>query len=81
MLLISNNNANGYPHSIFAGFTTMAATIAQDLDTALTVPAALHALAEVGLCLLAVTLLTNFAGRLIARRLSGGAGLPVGRGV
>ena len=81
VLLISNNNANGYPHSIFAGFTTMAATIAQDLDTALTVPAALHALAEVGLVLLAVTLITNFIGRLIAQRFGGGAGLPVGRGV
>jgi phosphate transport system permease protein len=81
VLLISNNNANGYPHSIFAGFTTMAASIAQNLDDALTVPAALHALAEVGLVLLAVTLLTNFAGRLIARRFSGGVGLPVGRGI
>jgi ABC-type phosphate transport system permease subunit len=59
----------------------MAATIAQDLDTALTVPAALHALAEVGLVLLAVTLITNFVGRLIAQRFGGGAGLPVGRGV
>ena len=79
-MLISNNNANGFPRSIFAGFTTMAASIAQNLDTALTVPAALHALAEVGLVLLAVTLLTNFTGRLIARRFSG-AGLPVGRGI
>jgi phosphate transport system permease protein len=81
VLLISNNNSNGYPHSIFAGFTTMAASIAQNLDNALTVPAALHALAEVGLVLLAVTLLTNFAGRMIARKLSAGVGLPVGRGV
>jgi phosphate transport system permease protein len=81
VLLISNNSANGYPKSIFAGFTTMAASIAQNLDNALTVPAALHALAEVGLVLLAVTLVTNFIGRMIARRLSSGAGLPVGRGV
>ncbi len=81
VLLISNNNANGYPHSIFAGFTTMAATIAQNLDNALTVPAALHALAEVGLLLLAVTVVTNFVGRLIAQRFSAGANLPVGRGV
>lgn len=81
VLLISNNNANGYPKSIFAGFTTMAASIAQNLDTALTVPSALHALALVGLVLLAVTLITNFIGRLIAQRFGGGAGLPVGRGV
>lgn len=81
VLLISNNSANGFPRSVFAGFSTMAAGIAQNLDNALTVPAALHALAEVGLVLLAVTLITNFIGRLIAQRFGGGAGLPVGRGV
>jgi phosphate transport system permease protein len=60
----------------------MAATIAAFLDSALTdsTHMALHALAEVGLVLLALTLITNFAGRLVARRFSD-AGLPVGRGV
>jgi ABC-type phosphate transport system permease subunit len=41
---------------------------------------AVHALAEVGLVLLVLTMLTNFGGRLLARRYSD-AGLPVGRGV
>jgi phosphate transport system permease protein len=82
VLVISGNALNIYPHSIFAPFSTMSATIAAFLDSALTdsTGMALHALAEVGLVLLALTLLTNFAGRLVARRFSD-AGLPVGRGV
>lgn len=82
VLIISGNAVNTYPHSIFDGFTTMAATIAAFLDSALTDPTQMgvHSLAEVGLILLAVTLLTNFGGRLVARRFSD-AGLPVGRGV
>ncbi len=82
VLLISGNFLNAYPKSIFAGFSTMASTIAALLDGALTdsTGMALHALAEVGLVLLVITLITNFAGRLITRRLAG-PGLPVGRGV
>ncbi|HET9077427.1 MAG TPA: phosphate ABC transporter permease subunit PstC [Acidimicrobiales bacterium] len=82
VLVISGNALNIYPHSVFDPFSTMAATIAAFLDSALTdsTHMALHALAEVGLVLLALTLLTNFAGRLVARRFSD-AGLPVGRGV
>ena len=82
MLLISGNALNIYPHSIFDPFSTMAATIAALLDGALTdsTGMAVHALAEVGLVLLAVTLLTNFGGRLLTRRFAD-AGLPVGRGV
>jgi phosphate transport system permease protein len=72
----------GYPRSLFDTFTTMAATIAGFLDSALQDPTgmAVHALAEVGLALLAVVLVTNLAGRLITRRFTGAA-LPVGRGV
>ncbi|MCU4185094.1 phosphate ABC transporter permease subunit PstC [Acidiferrimicrobium sp. IK] len=82
VLLISGNFLNAYPKSIFAPFSTMASTIAALLDGALTdsTGMAIHALAEVGLVLLGITLLTNFAGRLVGRRLSG-PGLPVGRGV
>lgn len=82
VFLISGDFANGYPKSIFAPFSTLASTIAALLDGALTdsTKMGIHALAEVGLVLLAVTLLTNFAGRLIALRLGGG-GLPVGRGI
>jgi phosphate transport system permease protein len=82
VLMISGTAYGVYPHSIFAGFTTMAASIANLLDSALqdTTGMALHALAEIGVVLLAITLITNFAGRLITRRFTG-AGLPVGRGV
>ena len=82
VLIISGNALNIYPHSIFAPFSTMAATIAAFLDGALTdsTGMALHALAEVGLVLLAVTLLANLGGRLITNRF-GGVTLPIGRGV
>ncbi len=82
VLVISGDALNIYPHSIFDPFSTMAATIAAFLDSALTdsTGMAIHALAEVGLVLLAVTFLTNLGGRLLARRFSD-AGLPVGRGV
>jgi len=82
VLLISGNILNNYPTSIFAPFSTMAAAIAATLDSALndSTKMGVHVLAEIGLVLLAVTLITNFAGRLIARRLGGGA-LPVGRGI
>ncbi len=82
VLLISGNSIQGYPQSIFAPFATMASTIASLLDGALTdtTGMAVHSLAEIGLVLLVITMLTNFAGRLIADRLSG-TGLPVGRGI
>ncbi|MGI8752758.1 MAG: phosphate ABC transporter permease subunit PstC [Acidimicrobiales bacterium] len=82
VLLISGNATSDYPSSIFAPFATMASTIAALLDQALndSTKMGVHALAELGLVLLAVTLITNFTGRLIARRFSGGP-LPVGRGV
>jgi phosphate transport system permease protein len=82
VLIISGNALNIYPHSIFDPFSTMAATIAALLDGALTdsTGMAVHALAEVGLVLLALTMLTNFAGRWLTTRL-GNAALPVGRGV
>ncbi len=82
VLLISGATLNSYPHSIFDTFTTMAATIAAILDGALTdaTRMGVHALAETGLVLLAISILTNFAGRMVARRLSDAA-LPVGRGV
>jgi phosphate transport system permease protein len=83
ILLISGDFVSGYPNSIFAPFATMAATIAQLLDAALADPTKMdvHALAEVGLLLLIITLITNFTGRLIAARFAGGVSLPVGAGV
>jgi phosphate transport system permease protein len=82
VLFISGASLAGYPHSIFQSFATLSSSIANVLDAALTdgTGMALHSLAEVGLVLLAITLITNFAGRLITQRLAG-AGLPVGRGI
>jgi phosphate transport system permease protein len=82
VLIISGDALNIYPHSIFDPFSTMAGTIAAILDGALTdsTHMAVHALAEVGLVLLGVTLLANLGGRLLTRRFSD-TGLPVGRGV
>ncbi len=82
VLIISGNALNIYPHSIFDPFSTMSGTIAAVLDGALTdsTGMAVHALAEVGLVLLVLTLLTNFGGRLLTRRFSS-QGLPIGRGV
>jgi phosphate transport system permease protein len=82
VLIISGNALNTYPHSIFDAFSTMAATIAAILDGALTdsTHMAVAALAEVGLVLLVLTMLTNLGGRWLTRRYSD-AGLPVGRGV
>jgi phosphate transport system permease protein len=82
VLLISGTSLSGYPHSIFRSFATIAASIADLLDAALTdgTKMELHSLAELGLVLLIITLVTNFAGRLITRRFAG-PGLPVGRGI
>jgi phosphate transport system permease protein len=59
----------------------MAATIAVSLDSALgdSTGMAVHVLAELSLVLLAITLITNFIGRIITSRLGGN--LPVGAGI
>jgi len=82
ILIISGNALNIYPGNIYSPFSTMAGTIAAFLDGALTdsTGLAVSALAEVGIVLLLLTVLTNAAGRWIAHRLGGGVGLPVGRG-
>ena len=81
VLLISGNALNILPQNIFAPASTLASTIAAILDGALTdfTGLGVHALAEAGLLLLIISLLTNLAGRLVVRRVAGGA-LPVGRG-
>jgi phosphate transport system permease protein len=81
VLLISGGALNIYPYNIYAPFSTIAATIAVQLDSAFTdtTGMAVHALAQAGLLLLVITLLTNWLGRLIVRQ-SSGAALPVGRG-
>ena len=82
ILIISGNALNIYPGNIYSPFSTMAGTIAAFLDGALTdsTGLAVSSLAEVGIVLLLLTVVTNVGGRWIALRVGGGAGLPVGRG-
>jgi phosphate transport system permease protein len=81
VLLISGNALNQFPHNVYSPVGTIAATIAATLDGALTdgTGMGVSALGALGLVLLAITLATNWAGRMIVRRTSGAA-LPVGRG-
>lgn len=82
VLLVSGNALNILPQSIFSPTSTLASTIAAILDGALTdfTGMGVRALAEVGLLLLVISIITNVAGRLVVRRVSGAA-LPVGRGI
>jgi phosphate transport system permease protein len=70
------------PGNIYSAMTTIAATIVQTLETALqdATGLAVRTLAELGLMLMIITLLTNVAARMLVRRVSGTA-LPVGRGL
>lgn len=70
------------PTDVFGNTSTISAWIASTLDGALNdvTGSGVHALAELGLLLLAISLVTNLAGRLVVRRVAGGV-LPVGRGV
>jgi phosphate transport system permease protein len=81
LLIIGNQNV--LPHTIFSQTGSVAATIAAVLDSALTDATGMgvHALAELALFLLFVSVLTNLAGRLVVRRVAGGGALPVGRGI
>jgi phosphate transport system permease protein len=82
VLFIIGNVLNGYPQNLYLSANTLSATIAGTLDGALTDSTGtdISALAEIGLVLLVISLVTNFAGRLVIRRVSDQA-LPVGRGV
>jgi len=68
--------------NIYGAMTTIAATIVQTVETALqdATGLAIRTLAELGLMLMIITLLTNVLARLLVRRVSGTA-LPVGRGL
>jgi phosphate transport system permease protein len=81
VLMVSGNALNIYPYNLYAPTATIAATIAATLDGALTdaTGMAVRALAEAGLLLLAITLITNWIARIIVQRTSNAA-LPVGRG-
>jgi len=70
------------PPNLYEGMTTIAATIVQQLDGALSdgTGFTVKTLAEFALVLALITLLTNVGARLLVRRVAGTA-LPVGRGV
>lgn len=82
VLIVSGNGANALPANIFSPVSTIAASIVALLDSAESDPTglAVSALAEVGLILMIITLITNILARLLVRRVSG-ANLPVGRGM
>jgi phosphate transport system permease protein len=83
VLMISGDLLNGFPANIYSPFSTIAATIVAMLDSALTdaTGMAIHALAAIGVLLLAITVVTNLTARLVIRRASHGVVLPVGRGI
>lgn len=80
--MVSGAVLGAMPANIYATMTTIAATIVSQLDSAMTDSTnfAVKTLAEVGLVLMVITLLTNVAARGMVRRVSRTA-LPVGRGI
>jgi phosphate transport system permease protein len=70
------------PPNLYEGMSTIAATIVQQLDGALSdgTGFTVRTLAEFALVLAVITLLTNIGARLLVRKVAGTA-LPVGRGV
>jgi phosphate transport system permease protein len=80
--MVSGAVLGANPSNFYDTFTTIAATIVSQLDAAFTDASgfAVRTLAELGLVLLIITLLSNIAARLIIRRVSSTA-LPVGVGM
>lgn len=83
VLMISGDLLNRLPSNIYGPFSTIAATIVNMLDSALTDATGMgvHALAALGCVLLLISIATNLLGRLIIRRATGGLVLPIGRGI
>lgn len=71
------------PSNIYDTMTTIAATIVQQLDSALTDPThlAVKSLAEAALVLLVLSLLVNMAARMLVHRSARDVALPVGAGL
>jgi phosphate transport system permease protein len=80
--MVSGAALGGLPTNIYVPFTTIAATIVSQLDSAFTDGTGFYVgtLAELALVLAVITLLANLAARLMVRRVATTA-LPVGRGV
>jgi phosphate transport system permease protein len=70
VLMVSGNALNVLPANWYSAISTMAATIAGQLDAALTDPThmAIHALGALGLVLFLITLGVNGLARLIVNR-------------
>lgn len=79
--MVSGAALGANPSNIFLPFTTLAATIVSQLDSAFTDGTGLYVatLAQLALMLAVITLLANLAARLMVRKVSWTA-LPVGRG-
>lgn len=73
VLMVSGSAINYLPHNIYSPISTMAAVIADQLDSALTDAShmAVHALAELALVLMLLTLTTNLFARLLVNRSRG----------
>lgn len=82
VLIVSGNGANFLPANIYSPVSTIAAAIVALLDSAESDPTglAVSALAEAGLLLMLITLVTNLLARLLVRRV-GVTNLPIGRGI
>jgi phosphate transport system permease protein len=82
MVMVSGSLVGANIHSFYAAFGTIAATIVNQLDGALTDASGLatDTLAELALVLLIITLIVNVGARLLVRRVATTA-LPVGRGI
>lgn len=80
--MVSGAMLGAMPTNIYSTMTTIAATVVSQLDSAMTDSTnfAVKTLAEAGLVLMVITMLTNMAARALVRRTSGTA-LPVGRGI
>ncbi|MCL6597427.1 MAG: phosphate ABC transporter permease subunit PstC [Alicyclobacillus macrosporangiidus] len=80
VLMVSGSAINYLPHNIYSPISTMAAVIADQLDSAMTDAShmAVHALSELALVLLVLTLLTNLIARLLVNRSRGARRAGVG---
>jgi phosphate transport system permease protein len=80
--MVSGTVLGANPRDFYSTFTTIAATIVSQLDSAFTDSTgfAVRTIAELALVLLAITLIVNILARMVIRRVSSTA-LPVGRGI
>jgi len=80
VLMVSGSAINYLPHNIYSPISTMAAVIADQLDSAMTdaTHMAVHALAELALVLMVLTLVTNLVARWLVNRGRSGRGIGAG---